>query len=275
MNHSQQGALRVPGAHLAYEVRGAGPLLFMIAGGSGNGSSFTSIADHLANQYTVLTYDRRGGGRSTLDDPLADTSMERHSADAHALLAALTTEPASVFGSSAGGLVGLDLVMRYPEQVRLLVAHEPTVPGLVPAFDQSQERYLETYRREGALAAIRQITADNGVTYEQREPGVELPPSNMQIAETTAEVLFKDTIPAILRYQLDLGALARASSKIVLAGGRVGRERATPVYQCTVALAEHLGTVVFPFPSHHTGNLTHPSAFAEQLRKGLGKEPGK
>ncbi len=134
MSLTKQDTLRVPGAHLAYEVRGEGPLLLMIAGGGGEGGGFTGIADHLAEQYTVVTYDRRGAGRSTLDDPQADMSVQMHSNDAHTLLAALTTEPALVFGSSAGALIGLDLVVRYPQQVRLLVAHEPAAPGDLACF---------------------------------------------------------------------------------------------------------------------------------------------
>ncbi len=224
MSLTKQDTLRVPGAHLAYEVRGEGPLLLMIAGGGGEGGGFTGIADHLAEQYTVVTYDRRGAGRSTLDDPQADMSVQMHSNDAHTLLAALTTEPALVFGSSAGALIGLDLVVRYPQQVRLLVAHEPAAPGDLACF------------RSG--------------------PGA---PSG--------------DLSAIRRYQLDLAALASVLSKIVLASGSAGQ--AFLPSQCTVALAERLGTDVVAFPSHHTGYITHPRAFAERLREELGAEPGK
>lgn len=273
MSLTKQDTLRVPGASLSYEVRGEGPLLLLIAGGSGGGGGFTGIADHLADQYNVVTYDRRGFGNSTLDDPRVDVSVQMHSDDAHALLAALTREPASVFGSSAGALIGLDLVIRYPQQVRLLVAHEPAAPGLVPAFDQAQERHLETYQREGALAALKQIATETGVTYEEREPGVELPPITMQSAAANAEALFKYTVPAVRCYRLDITALAAAPVKIVLASGSA--ERASQVSHCTVALAERLGTAVVAFPSHHTGYISHPRAFAQRLREVLGEEAGK
>lgn len=274
MSFTRQDTLHVPGAHLAYEVRGTGPLLLMIAGGSGGGGAFTAIADLLADQYTVVIYDRRGAGRSTLDDPLADRSIERHGDDALALLNALTKEPARVFGSSAGGLIGLDLVARYPEHVHVLVAHEPTVPGVLPAFDQSQQHHLETYHREGALAALSELTAENGGTDDEWESGVEFPPIDMQAATASAETLFTYTVPAILRYQLDLTAVALASRKVVLAGSNVGRERQALVYRCTVALAERLGTDVVAFPGNHTGCISRPHAFAGRLREVFGNEPG-
>ncbi len=274
MHSTRPDMLRVPGAQLAYERRGSGPLLLLIAGGSGNSSAFTGIANLLADRYTVVTYNRRGAGKSLLDDPSTDDkSIERHGDDALALLSALTTEPVAVFGSSAGGLVGLDLVARYPEKVRLLVAHEPTVPGVCPAFDQSQERHLETALHSGALAALAELSAENGGIDEEWEAGVELPPSDPQAAMASAEMLFTQTVPAILRYRLDLPALALASSKIVLAGGDVGHARDTLVYQCTAALAMRLGTDVVEFPGNHTGCISRPRAFSQRLSEVLGAEP--
>lgn len=273
MQPTRPDILRVPGAQLAYERRGSGPLLLLIAGGSGNSSAFTGIANLLADRYTVVTYDRRGAGKSLLDDLSTDNSIEGHGDDALALLGALTTEPAAVFGSSAGGLVGLDLVARYPEKVRLLVAHEPTVPGVWPAFDQSQERHLQTALRNGALAAIAELTAANGGIDDEWEAGVELPPFDPHAVTASAEMLFTQTVPAILRYRLDLPALAVASSKIVLAAGDVGHARDTPVYQCTAALAMRLGTEVVEFPGNHTGCISRPRAFARRLSEVLGTEP--
>jgi pimeloyl-ACP methyl ester carboxylesterase len=239
----------------------------MIAGGSGDSGGFTGIVNHLAGQYTIVTYDRLGSSRSPLDDPSADMSIERHSTNAHTLLASLTTEPAYVLSSSAGALIGLDLVIRYPERVRLLVAHEPTVPGLLPAFDQSQQRYLEIYRREGVIAALSQLMTENSKATERQKSGAQQPPSNLQDVAARAEVQFKYTVPAILSYRLDMAALEGISNKIVLAGGSGGQE--SPVYRCTAALAEHLGTTVVTFPGDHIGAVSHPEIFAERLREVL------
>jgi pimeloyl-ACP methyl ester carboxylesterase len=241
----------------------------MIAGGSGDSGGFTGLVNRLADQYTVVTYDRLGSSRSPLDAPSADMSIERHSTDVRAVLAVLTTEPAYVFGSSAGALIGLDLLVRYPEQVRLLIAHEPTVPGVLPAFDQSQERYLATYRREGVIAELSQLMAENSAASERQPSDVARPPINMQDVATRAEVQFKYTVPAILSYQLDIAALERVSHKIVLAGGSVGQE--SPVYRCTATLAERLGSVVVAFPGDHIGCVSHPEIFAERLREVLGE----
>src|SRR5690348_8713662 len=97
------GRLRVQGANLHYEVRGQGPLLLLIPGGSGGAASFDGIADDLAADYTVATYDPRGMSRSTLDEPEAEQRVAEHADDAFRMLDLLSPgEPARVFGASSG-----------------------------------------------------------------------------------------------------------------------------------------------------------------------------
>ena len=56
-------------AELYVERRGTGPALLMISGGGGDAAYHTRVGDLLGDSYTVLTYDRRGNSRSTVDDP--------------------------------------------------------------------------------------------------------------------------------------------------------------------------------------------------------------
>lgn len=74
MADKKNGDLTVSGAHLHYEVRGTGTVLLMLTGGHGDAHTMDALADHLADQYTVVTYDRRGLSRSTIEDRQADTS---------------------------------------------------------------------------------------------------------------------------------------------------------------------------------------------------------
>jgi pimeloyl-ACP methyl ester carboxylesterase len=124
MSLKKSDTIRVPGACLYYQTQGSGPLLLILQGGDGDADGSMSLADHLVEHYTVVTYDRRGLSRSKLDEPFEALRLETHSNDAHLLLATLTTEPALVFGASMGALIGLDLVARHPEQIRMFVAHE-------------------------------------------------------------------------------------------------------------------------------------------------------
>src|SRR5919202_2127840 len=125
MDQSHTHTLRVPGATLVYEVRGTGPVLLLIPGGPADSSVFTPIKSVLSERYTVVTYDPRGLSRSRLDGEPQDITVQTFADDAHHLLAAIDTQPAYVLGSSGGALVGLELVTRYAERLRALVANEP------------------------------------------------------------------------------------------------------------------------------------------------------
>ena len=269
MSVTKSGTLHVLGASLSYQICGSGPLLLMISGGGGGHLGFNGIANLLADSYTVVTYDRRGASGSPLDDPEEDVSIETHSDDAHRLLAELSTEPANVFSSSGGALIGLDLVARHPEQVRTLVAHEPPAEYLLPAAEQLQGNPLEIYHREGALGALKWFGASVGMSYEDHEPGVEFLAVQQESA-ANADAFFKYTFLAVSRYRLDFAALLAAPTRIVIAGGSAGR--AYVGYRGATAVAERLATTVVEFPSHHVGYRTHPKAFAVRLRDVLGQE---
>src|SRR5581483_11438486 len=132
------GRLAVPGATLHYKVQGHGPLLLILQGGDGDADASNLLAAGLTDHFTVCTYDRRGLSRSPIDDPSARVEPTTHSDDAALLLAAVTDQPAFVFGTSLGALLGLDLLSRHPDQVRLLVAHEPPVTELLAEPERSE-----------------------------------------------------------------------------------------------------------------------------------------
>jgi pimeloyl-ACP methyl ester carboxylesterase len=64
MNTPRGNRLRVPGASPHYEVRGEGPPLLLIAGGSADAGVYEPMVTRLASDYTVVTYDPRGNSRS-------------------------------------------------------------------------------------------------------------------------------------------------------------------------------------------------------------------
>jgi pimeloyl-ACP methyl ester carboxylesterase len=104
-------------------------------GATGDDGHFDALADLLADEFTVVSYDRRGNGRSPVATGWQTTSPEEQADDAAALLAALGTGPAAVFGTSGGGVFALCLLVRHPELVRGLILHEPGLYALVDNFD--------------------------------------------------------------------------------------------------------------------------------------------
>jgi pimeloyl-ACP methyl ester carboxylesterase len=146
------GTLKVPGATVYYEVRGSGPLLVMIPGGPADAGVMADLARKLADRYTVVAYDPRGNARSTVHGAPKDQQIDIHGDDAMRLIEALSDEPAYVFGTSGGGLIGLNLSGRYPGRVRALVAHEPPcvdMPADSAAAWAMIGQVFDSYSREG------------------------------------------------------------------------------------------------------------------------------
>jgi pimeloyl-ACP methyl ester carboxylesterase len=104
----------VNGTELYHEVRGSGPPVLLIMGFTGDGGHFETLAELLADEFTVVTYDRRGNGRSPRPAGWVKTSPEEQADDAAALLAALDLGPAGVYGSSAGASFALCLTSAIP-----------------------------------------------------------------------------------------------------------------------------------------------------------------
>src|SRR6266567_6310863 len=155
--------LKVPGAQLSYEVTGSGPLLILIPGASGVGEVFRPLTPHLSAQYQVVTYDRRGFSRSSLDGP--QDSAHRLATDAddvRRLIEHLTGQPAIVFGNSSGALVALEVISHAPELVQTVVAHEPPAVALLPdaaTWWAFFDGIYDNYREEGVPKAMHQFAS--------------------------------------------------------------------------------------------------------------------
>jgi pimeloyl-ACP methyl ester carboxylesterase len=268
MSFETMATIRVPGANLYYEIRGAGPALVLIPAGAGDADSYRALAEQLAGAYRVVTYDRRGYSRSGLDPADQAIRIETHSNDVHHLLAALGDQPADVFGCSIGALIGLDFAVHHPTQVRTLVAHEPPIPALLPAAEQAEVRRgeqarLETLSQQGAGVALHQLASDLGIDRAGPRSNLGLPQPNAETAAANELAFFKHDVPAVARYVLDLDALRANLSRVVVAGGSAGREYFP--YRCAVALAGRLGLALVEFPGGHAGFVDYPDQFAAKL----------
>ena len=147
--------------------------MLLIAGGGGDAGSYSEIADSLADEYTVLTYDRRGNSRSRLRTDPAKLRVEEQSADALAVLEHNEISSASVFGSSSGAVIGLDLAARSPHAVELLVAHEPPVVSVLDdaeqwlAFFEELDRIVE---EQGVGPALMKFMSSVGRAENEPRP---------------------------------------------------------------------------------------------------------
>ncbi|MEU4547153.1 alpha/beta fold hydrolase [Nonomuraea dietziae] len=268
------GLLRVPGAALSYELRGTGPMLLISQSGEGDAGRSTDLVDQLAGDYTVVTYDRRGLSRSTLDDPGQGVTLAQHADDIHRLLAELTDQPVPMLGCSLGASIGFHLAVEHPEQISTLVAHEPVTPRLLPADQRDRhERELEEiqhiHRRDGLRAALAMVADVLGIDPANPDAEPDLTPQPMTPQRFRNFTFFiEHDLTAIIRDTLDVTALKDTPTRIVPV---VGRTTPHTVFDrtCATALADLHGTHVREFPGGHNGNTTHPRAYATALRAAL------
>jgi pimeloyl-ACP methyl ester carboxylesterase len=120
------------GTSLNVTRRGSGPPLLLIHGGGENADMHAAQAEDLAFAgFEVITYDRRGTGRSGRED-WPGSGAAQHADDAADLLRELGVGPATILGVSSGGVVALSVAARHPEQVHRAIAWEPPAAGVIP-----------------------------------------------------------------------------------------------------------------------------------------------
>jgi pimeloyl-ACP methyl ester carboxylesterase len=115
------------GTPIAFETNGSGPLLIIITGAL-NTHNFGvpgDLAPLLQDDFTVLTYDRRGRGESGDTTPYA---IYKELEDILALIKHNGGQ-AYLFGHSAGAALALFAAAEFPDEILKVAAYEPPVGG--------------------------------------------------------------------------------------------------------------------------------------------------
>jgi pimeloyl-ACP methyl ester carboxylesterase len=108
------------GTLIAFEQMGAGPPLVLVAGATCDAARMRPTAEHLARDFAVINYDRRGRGDSGDSLPYA---VEREVEDIAALVSRAGGR-ASVYGHSSGAALALHAAAQGLPIDRLIL-HEP------------------------------------------------------------------------------------------------------------------------------------------------------
>lgn len=278
--------LRVPGASVVYDLHpgsssGLTPL-FMI-GSPMAAPGFATLLTHFTDR-TVITYDPRGSERSRLEQPAVPTP-EDHADDLHRIIQEAGEGAVHMFASSGGAVNALALVAAHPQDVTLLVAHEPPLPAILPDREAAlavSRSVADTYQQRGWGAAMAHFIAAASHKGEYGPEWAQQPAPDPAAFGLPAEddgsrddPLLGMGIVGSIGYEPDFDALSSASTRIVPAGG-VESNGEMP-YRSAVAVAERLGVDLVEFPSNHGGflggeygQMGDPDAFAAKLREVLG-----
>jgi acetyltransferase/esterase len=264
--------LEVPSARLYYETHGRGPLLVMVPGANGTADIFKRVAEHLGGQYTVVTYDRRGFSRSQLDGPQDyDHRLETDADDVRRLIEHLSEEPATVFGSSSGGVVVLEVLTHHPSMVRTLLPYEPAAVRQLPDGQKWVDFFFGTYdlyRRSGIEPALNKFREQAFVESDRQLMARAMDLNNGEI-RANAIYWFEHELRQYPTVELNLDALKAYADRIVPIAGR--ESRGYPTYQVNVELGKKLGRDLIELPGGHVGFAAQPAEFARELVQALAR----
>ncbi|MFI7672854.1 alpha/beta fold hydrolase [Actinophytocola sp. NPDC049390] len=260
--------IAVPGARLTYDVTGSGPVLFLVGTPMG-ATGFAALVPHLAEDFTVVTFDPRGIARSTADDPTRQVHPEDTADDLAAVLAEVTDEPAYVLGSSGGAIGTLALVLRHPDRVHTAVVHEPPLSVLLPDAEEiraTTHEIVDTLHTAGWQPAMGRFFDLTGVLTSMSVNDQPPPAPSEEMARGT-EYFIANYLRTVALWAPDLEALRAARPRVVVAAGRTSTGQLAN--RTAVALAAALGTDLALFSGDHGGFSGEPKAFAAELRAAL------
>ena len=111
--------VQLDGPVINFENHGTGEPLIMIAGLGGDLQSWRSMVPGLAKDFRVIVFDNRGCGQSIA--PPGEFTVADMADDVARLLRHLGIAKAHVLGSSMGGNIAQEFVLRHPEMANTLV----------------------------------------------------------------------------------------------------------------------------------------------------------
>jgi pimeloyl-ACP methyl ester carboxylesterase len=265
--------VNVNGTSLYYELRGDGPTILFISGATGDAGHWTEVGDALADEYSVLAYDRRANSRSPRPEGWNAAPVDEQADDAAELLTALGLAPAVAYGNSGGAIILTSLALRHPSVLRGAIFHEPAYLAVTSAADEVTAT-LQRLIDEGMAEGGPRMATELFVRWVGGDEAFEsLDPELRDRMLGNGEVLFGPE-SATLAYLPTPEQLAEVTLPCVVAAGVDNRDPAAIhhwLYEASKWLADGLHAPLVETPGAHVPQATHPRALAETLRPILGK----
>ena len=269
------GRVRTEGDDLYYEVRGRGRPLLMIPPAGGDGWSYAHVTEILADEYKVITFDRRANARSTINAP-QNFEISQQSRDGAAVLRAAGEQSAVVFGNSSGAVIALDMARTQRQAVQAVVAHEAPLARLHPQARKWQRFFANVYATGfqfgsgvaalrfmlGVQLPVRQMIRARKEVNQHRKDSIEPYLS----ARQAVDVLVKLELLPVTNYLPDFDAIKRGEATSFVGVSEYGLTRNAWYAQVAQILASRLECELVTFPGHHGSFMDTPDEFSAVLR---------
>jgi pimeloyl-ACP methyl ester carboxylesterase/alkylhydroperoxidase family enzyme len=262
-------SLRVNGTTLYYELRGQGPAVVFISGAGGDAGMWLRVAETLADEFTVLTYDRRANSRSPRSDGWDVASVDQQADDAAELVTALGLEPAAGYGSSAGAMILTSLTLRRPEVLCGAIFHEPPFTA-VTSDGVAVGKDLAAVVSQGMAAGGPPAAMKRFLRWVGGDAAFEAFDDELRARLVrNGEIFFGAESKALHSYLPGAEQLAEIRLPCLVAAGFENIDPAAPrhwLYEAAQWFADQLDAPFIDTPGAHLPQATHAQVLAEGLR---------
>jgi pimeloyl-ACP methyl ester carboxylesterase len=246
------------GARLLVAETGAGEPMLLVHGWALDHRVFDFQTGPLGRHFRVITFDRRGFGRSQ-----GEPDLRRELDDIDAILDALGVESVHLLGMSQGGRLALRYAASRPARIRSLILQGAAVDGLEADGPEAERIPIGEFVRLAKQGRMDEMRS-RWMQHPMMTMGVSCEEESALLRTILADYRGADLLqddPVTYRYDQDvLGALAAAAPPMLLLTG----ERETAARR---ALAERIAAAVPGARERllprggHLSNLTEPAAY--------------
>jgi pimeloyl-ACP methyl ester carboxylesterase len=255
--------------NLYYEMAGeSGDPIVLVHGSWGDHSNWRPVVPGLAENFRVLTYDRRGHSKSEKTE--TQGSADEDAIDLAALLSRLDLAPAHVVGNSFGSTIALKLAVRQPSIFRSLTVHEPALFGVLADDPATLPMLMEVRERRAAVVKLlekgdRPAGARRFVETIALGPGQwdHFPPQLRETFVSNADT-WLDEIRDRSSFSVELNALSKFRKPVMLTYGGKSPPTFRPVVE-KLAKAIPGSKVLSYADAGHAPHLTHPEEFVRRV----------
>ncbi|MFN8442782.1 MAG: alpha/beta hydrolase [Caldilineaceae bacterium] len=265
------GYVNSEGDDLYYEVRGTGAPLLMISGGGGDAGFYSLVAEILADEFKVITYDRRGNSRSSRHDP-QNFEISQQSRDAVAVLHAAGESSAFVFGNSGGAIIALDMAKTQPQVIRSAVIHEAPIISLLPDYKRWQRFMASIYWMSwllGPQVAMLCFSLSLGIPWHTMRS---VPKEFSERNGRNQDFFVQHEMLPFACYCPNFAVIQRNNVRMSIAVGQHTLDKALFYGRPAPILAQKLACALVTFPGNHLSYFDLPEQWSASLRTLLQQE---
>ena len=267
----QTGTITTNGIGTYYERRGSGPAIVFVHGFIMDTRMWTPQVEALTGDFTVVTYDLRGHGRTGSSDA-SSYSAALLAADLNAFVTALDLDRPIICGLSMGGMVAQEYAAMYPEKLSGLVLSDTFTPGALPVGGALALPHLAVFSALSHVIGYKRLNAFQNWIGEIFAPGMvgdrAFHETLIEEGPTMAAAEFRAGIEAILEFmRSDFDVSAIEVPTLVV----YGEHEPSPIR----TMAEHLARqvsdpdvelVVVP-DAGHGSSWDNPRFFNDRVRR--------